>query len=84
MGATGFIDLGQRHPYYRAPARSGPGQDNVWQNIWHRGMAQPGSASALGAEGRGFESLCPDQDSGSGRTGILNAPVAQSDRAPVF
>ncbi len=26
-----------------------------------RGIAQPGSASALGAEGRGFESLCPDQ-----------------------
>ena len=23
-------------------------------------MAQSGSASALGAEGRGFESLCPD------------------------
>ena len=26
-----------------------------------RGVAQPGSASALGAEGRGFESLRPDQ-----------------------
>jgi predicted CopG family antitoxin len=26
-----------------------------------RGMAQSGSASALGAEGRGFKSLCPDQ-----------------------
>ena len=26
-----------------------------------RGMAQSGSASALGAEGRGFESLRPDQ-----------------------
>ncbi len=26
-----------------------------------RGIAQPGSASALGAEGRGFKSLCPDQ-----------------------
>ena len=25
-----------------------------------RGMAQPGSASALGAEGRRFESCCPD------------------------
>ena len=25
-------------------------------------MAQPGSASALGAEGREFESLCPDQE----------------------
>ncbi len=27
----------------------------------NRGIAQPGSASALGAEGREFESLCPDQ-----------------------
>ena len=27
----------------------------------YRGMAQSGSASALGAEGRGFKSLCPDQ-----------------------
>ena len=26
-----------------------------------RGVAQPGSASALGAEGRKFESYCPDQ-----------------------
>jgi hypothetical protein len=26
-----------------------------------RGVAQPGSASALGAEGREFESLRPDQ-----------------------
>ena len=25
-----------------------------------RGIAQPGSASALGAESRGFKSLCPD------------------------
>ena len=29
-----------------------------------RGMAQSGSASALGAEGRGFKSLCPDQFAG--------------------
>ena len=26
-----------------------------------RDIAQSGSASALGAEGRGFKSLCPDQ-----------------------
>src|ERR1700742_691463 len=26
----------------------------------NRGIAQPGSASALGAEGRRFESCCPD------------------------
>ena len=27
---------------------------------WGRGMAQSGSASALGAEGRRFKSCCPD------------------------
>ena len=27
----------------------------------YRGVAQPGSASALGAEGRRFESVHPDQ-----------------------
>ena len=31
-----------------------------------RGMAQSGSASALGAEGRGFKSLCPDHVEGVG------------------
>jgi hypothetical protein len=55
-----YIDANYNGPYYRAPARPGPGQDDAWQNTWHRGMAQSGSASALGAEGRGFESLCPD------------------------
>ena len=30
-------------------------------NLGSRGVAQSGSASALGAEGRGFESLRPDQ-----------------------
>ena len=34
-----------------------------------RGIAQPGSASALGAEGRGFKSLCPDH-SKSARSSI--------------
>ena len=34
-------------------------------------MAQSGSASALGAEGRGFESLCPDHSES------IMAPVAQ-------
>ena len=29
--------------------------------IGYRGVAQPGSASALGAEGRRFESVHPDQ-----------------------
>ena len=34
---------------------------NLDYNQQSRGVAQPGSASALGAEGRGFESLRPDQ-----------------------
>tara|TARA_B100000586_G_scaffold122280_1_gene88254 strand:- start:511 stop:699 length:189 start_codon:yes stop_codon:yes gene_type:complete len=34
-----------------------------------RGIAQPGSASALGAEGRGFKSLCPDHNA-SARSSI--------------
>ena len=33
-----------------------------------RGMAQSGSASALGAEGRGFKSLCPDHSGHMGDT----------------
>ena len=50
-----------------------------------RGLAQSGSASALGAEGRGFESLCPDHCSVIGAIlGVLYAPVAQLDRAPAF
>ena len=36
-----------------------------------RGIAQSGSASALGAEGRGFKSLCPDH-SNSARSSIIN------------
>ncbi len=39
-----------------------------------RGVAQSGSAPALGAGCRGFESLHPDQD----------APVAHLDRASAF
>ena len=42
---------------------------------WIRGVAQPGSASALGAEGRMFESSRPDQ---------IFLPVAQLDRATAF
>jgi hypothetical protein len=40
-----------------------------------RGMAQSGSASALGAEGRGFESLCPDHRLGNilGNSYIMGA-----------
>ena len=45
-----------------------------------RGVAQPGSASALGAEGRRFESSHPDHCS----TQTCNLPVAQLDRAPAF
>ena len=32
---------------------------------WERGIAQSGSAPALGAGGRGFESLYPDHRAGS-------------------
>ncbi len=84
IAGTYVVDWSGPRPYDRAPARSGPGWHSVWQNIWHRGMAQSGSASALGAEGRRFESVCPDQDSGSGRIVVLTAPVAQPDRAPDF
>ena len=41
-----------------------------------RGIAQSGSAPALGAGCRGFKSLYPDQ--------IQQALVAQLDRAPAF
>ena len=34
-----------------------------YNQIISRGVAQPGSASALGAEGREFESLRPDHSS---------------------
>lgn len=34
-----------------------------------RGIAQSGSAPALGAGGRGFESLCPDQSSARSSSG---------------
>ena len=37
-----------------------------------RGMAQFGSASALGAEGRGFKSRYPDECDVSGHRGHLN------------
>src|SRR6185312_437399 len=39
--------------------RSQPDHDTI--EAYCRGVAQSGSASALGAEGRGFESLRPDQ-----------------------
>ena len=39
-------------------------------------MAQSGSASALGAEGRGFESLCPDTFSTKGYYGCLGREAA--------
>ena len=38
-----------------------------------RGVAQPGSASALGAEGRGFESLRPDHLTSSLSTGLTES-----------
>jgi hypothetical protein len=42
-----------------------------------RGVAQPGSATALGAVGREFESLHPDHI-------YFFAPVAHLDRASAF
>jgi hypothetical protein len=56
---------GQARPELHVMAelvRSRPHRDGGGQA---RGMAQSGSASALGAEGRGFESLCPDQSARS-------------------
>ena len=52
------------------------------ENIWKRGIAQAGSASALGAEGRRFESVYPDHFSFF--FGESTAPVAQPDRASAF
>jgi hypothetical protein len=51
-----------------------------------RGIAQSGSASGLGPEGREFESLCPDHFKYliPPRLDILNAPVAHLDRASAF
>ena len=52
-----------------------------------RGIAQSGSASGLGPEGREFESLYPDQFIKSSLPRYLethNAPVAHSDRASAF
>ena len=46
----------------RQSFRSGrPIRSAIQSENRRRGVAQPGSASALGAEGRGFESLRPDQ-----------------------
>lgn len=44
-----------------------------------RGVAQSGSAPALGAGCRGFESLRPDHVST-----VVEPPVAQLDRASAF
>ena len=46
----------------------------------HRGVAQPGSASALGAEGRGFESLRPDHY----KVLIIKAILTISATHPLF
>src|SRR5689334_2778254 len=50
-------------------------------NSPRRGIAQPGRAPALGAGGRGFESLCPDQPARRSRqrqktmTKLMQAPA---------
>ena len=51
-------------PLFRSckePEPGVPGAESTVYNNPSRGVAQPGSASALGAEGREFESLRPDQ-----------------------
>ena len=53
----------------------------------YRGVAQPGSASGLGPEGRRFESYRPDQKSKKGLEfrGLFSfLSVAQLDRATTF
>ena len=51
----------------------------------YRGIAQSGSAPALGAGCREFESLYPDQVSQQSEDKPLDkAPVAQLDRASAF
>src|SRR3546814_83178 len=54
--------------------------------VRHRGIAQSGSAPALGAGCQGFESLYPDHPPTtlSGPLSCALAPVAQPDRAPAF
>ncbi len=47
-----------------------------------RGVAQLGSASALGAEGRRFESCHPDQAGLIGTVGPVGCPVAEGDGFP--
>lgn len=42
------------------------GSTPVWSTKYIRGVAQSGSASASGAEGRGFKSLRPDHSKGGG------------------
>src|SRR3546814_5987184 len=54
--------------------------------VRHRGIAQSGSAPALGAGCRGFESLYPDHPPTtlSGPLSCALAPVAQPERAQAF
>src|SRR4051812_36483284 len=46
------------------------------EHLGSRGVAQPGSASALGAEGRWFESSRPDHFSSSGNAGVTPADAS--------
>jgi hypothetical protein len=54
--------------------------------VTERGIAQFGSAPALGAGGRGFKSLCPDHIKLTVAWVYSDAyaPVAQLDRASAF
>ena len=69
----------------RRPAQK-PAIDRLEYEL-RRGVAQPGSASGLGPEGRRFESFRPDhschEKSSLGGLFLL-LPVAQLDRATAF
>lgn len=74
---NGIPSCGSKHILTSAdsPIRIKKLEESCWcGEVLMRGIAQPGSASALGAECRGFESLYPDQ----------HALVAQPDRASAF
>jgi hypothetical protein len=67
IGAGGVAHrLAGSRPSSRAGMGSRANRFAIQSKRGRRGVAQPGSASALGAEGRGFESLRPDQTAQSG------------------
>src|SRR5690606_27788230 len=79
----GRVDSARRAPG-QCPAPPGQPAPAAGPPVTGRGIAQPGSAPALGAGCRGFESLYPDHRLLPGRLSCAHAPVAQPDRAPAF